>query len=190
MGISGAERATIFNPVDNDYVLLRLISQDSDYEKIGRGEEDLDGNELWVEDHARLELVFYDDADVAKLKSWQENHTPLNVTVIGVQDYIFWDQPSTILLVEPHNFKTRRRNVRKLTTKAKGTNLAIERTTPVELFGSDGVELMGFIAKNETDDGVEAHSLFPATFGIEGTTTWTIGPVNYVMDTVTFNTLN
>lgn len=190
MGVTGSEHATIYDDATNAYVSLRLISQDSEFNLQGRGEEDLNGNELWVEDQASLSLAFYDDGDIAQLKAWQKSRTLLKAIVIGVEDYIFWDQPSTILITEPHDFRARRRNIRRLVMRARGVELEVSRAMPVELFGSDGAELMGFIAKNESGDGIEAHTLLPATFGTEGSTSWTIDGQTYEMDTVIFNTLN
>lgn len=189
MGVTGSEHATIYDDATNAYVSLRLISQDSEFNLQGRGEEDLNGNELWVEDQASLSLAFYDDGDIAQLKAWQKSRTLLKAIVIGVEDYIFWDQPSTILITEPHDFRARRRNIRRLVMRARGVELPVSREPGAELVDSDGEVLAGFVGRNETEEGITAQNLpyLPdASFGSEGSVSW----MGFQIGTIILNTVN
>lgn len=195
MGVSGAKKATIYDDVTDTYVELKLISQDSEFNLEGLGEEDLNGAELWTEDRAALTLAFYDDdeTNVAQLKAWQKAHTPLKAIVEGLADYIFWDQPSTILVTEPNDFRPRRRNIRRVVMKARGTALPVERSKGYEVVDSEGVVLQGFIGSGPTQKGIKTRPIPTepeASFGAEGLISWTVADTTYEMDTIILNTPN
>lgn len=191
MGISGARRAKIYDDATDEYVDILHIAPDSDYNKDGVGEDDIDGMPVWVEDQAELVLGFYDDDDVAaKLKQWQKDRTPLNIVVIGVDDYIFWNEPSTIIVREPNDFRPRNRNKRQLVTRARGEDLTIEREKGYVVEDSEGLEMEGFVGRDDNGDGIAAVNLPPASYGTEDTFTWPIDGTDYVMETVMMNTAN
>lgn len=192
MGIAGAKMAKIFDDSTGEYVDINLISKDSTYEKKGRSETDIDGNLLYVEDEARLIVVFYDGAKAAQLEAWQQNHIKLKMVVIGVEDYIFWNRESTIILTEPAAFDFNQRNVRKLEMQALAENLAVTRLPGYQVYEVvDGYRnlLAGFISTDfNFADGITVMNLLPATFGAEGSVSWKIAGTTYNFNTVILNT--
>lgn len=188
MGASGFKRATVYKASDpTDYIELRALTQDSRYEKRDITAEDLDGDVVVLEEEAVLQLGFYDESDVAKLKAWKAAGEKMNVVVVGLQDYIFWDRNSTFKFDESAVGQPRRRNVRRIEFRGRGSDLAVERRIEIQLW-DDETKIAGFIAGDETDDGVMAIPINPASIGDESSFTWTIDGTDYTMDTVILNT--
>lgn len=68
-------------------------------------------------------------------------------------------------------------------------NLAArKRPSSYDLIADDGTPLTGFTGSNPDSNGVTAEDDSGGTFGVQGSITWTIGGVDYVMNTVIFNT--
>lgn len=190
MGISGARRATVYKASDpEDYIELRLISQDGEYEKRDIIERDLDGNPIVIEEDAILVLAFYDDADMDKLKAWKSAGEKMNVVVIGLQDYIFWDRDSSFSTQESALFAPRRRNSRRIVFRAQGEDLEIQKRIEIQLWDGES-KLTGFVGGDQDDDGIEAIPIVPASVGSDSSFTWTIDGQAYQMDTVILNTRN
>lgn len=191
MGASGFKRATVSKASDpTDYIELRALTQDSRYEKRDITAEDLDGDVVVLEEEAVLQLGFYDESDVAKLKAWKAAGEKMNVVVVGLQDYIFWDRNSTFKFDESAVGQPRRRNVRRIEFRGRGSDLAVERSKLIQVYDGDGNKLIGFAGTAQDDDGVTVTALPPASFGASGSITWTIDGTDYVMDTIILNTLN
>lgn len=174
MGIAGAKWLKLYDDVTDTYVDIRLISKDSSYEKSGLYDRDLNGNLVWYEDAARLFIAFYDGEKAAQMETWQRNHTPLKVVVIGNDDYIFWDTPSTIVLTEPGDFDFRRRNVRTFEMRSQGDDLDISRQAGFV------IEIENFVGYYNTTGDPVLMNLLPATFT-------DAGPYTYSADGQDFN---
>lgn len=185
MGITGAHSATLYNSADEtEYIQLSKITQDSEFLTEGLSEEDLDGNVVYVEDRARLLLGFMDDADMAQLRTWMRNRTTVKAVVFGVQDYIFWDQASTIRVIDPASFAVRRRNRAQVEMRSRGESLPIEKTKGY-ILTAESQQIDNFVGLDTTDgDGVTAKAITPASVGADGSISW----MGQTMETVILQT--
>lgn len=133
MNISGVTKVILHNQDSEESLTFTKIAPESSFLHQGLAEEDLDGNLVYVEERAALNLIINEDVDADTLLAWMRSRDSVTAEVIGLAENIGWNQPCTILFNNDYRFQPRQRNKPLIRLAARGIELPITKIPASDL---------------------------------------------------------